>query len=643
MTDPLTATLLTQAKPIVANIITGVISNAIYDFTKKGIRRRANATRTEKAIRSYLESLYSNVSKINTIAFKNIPKQIDDIYIPLIVSSPINSEESYEVDLHFDITTISNKLLLVDSAGMGKSTITKWMIRNVIRIGQKIPLFIELRNYSPSGDIMELFANTIGVSVDVIKNILSTLPVVIFLDGLDEAPIPSLNSLLDDIKKISKNYPSTIIFISSREQPEVMAFSDFKQLKIEDLTREQASELIKKYDNDGGVSRALNVMLKKQQSDLWEFLDNPLYVSLLYCAYKHRPKSSIPNKKHEFYSLVYDSLYEAHDLTKKAAWSHDKHSKLDSTEFNKVLRYLGYICLTNDSKLEFTKDELLATLDKIENQIPELAFSPALFVKDGNQIRWSHKSLQEYFTSMFICFDTGAAQENILLELYNDRESWRFYAILLMCSDIKYEVFRNVLGLKILQDYVNYQIDTSSLNSRISDSDITVRKSSTFGRNFHLIFLDNLNPEDIFSIDREYLDKYIEAAKITDTDLIQVTLTLGSNRPFTLLIEEKSINAGIFEILLQKEKHLASLSDLVVSDKKNKIDKSTLTQIKGLFSINDFSKGLVSNSSNFKKLNALISKKGTHILNDDRALELINEIKTRKTSCLAQNLSSIKI
>jgi hypothetical protein len=70
--------------------------------------------------------------------------------------------------------------------------------------------------------------------------------------------------------------------------------------------------------------------------------------------------------------------------------------------------------LKDGGKIEFTKDDLQITLHNIISKTPGISASPSLFiqdlietvplfVKEGAIIRWSHKSLMEYFAAMFIC------------------------------------------------------------------------------------------------------------------------------------------------------------------------------------------------------------------------------------------------
>jgi len=75
---------------------------------------------------------------------------------------------------------------------------------------------------------------------------------------------------------------------------------------------------------------------------------------------------------------------------------------------------------------------------------------------DGDQYRWSHISVQEYFAASFICFDTKAAQESLLLKLYDANASGRFNHLLDLCCDLDYKIFRRTIIYKLLSEFINY-------------------------------------------------------------------------------------------------------------------------------------------------------------------------------------------
>ncbi len=56
------------------------------------------------------------------------------------------------------------------------------------------------------------------------------------------------------------------------------------------------------------------------------------------------------------------------DLTKELGYVREKHSKLDSTDFHQILRRLGFWCLKEGGRIEFTKDDLQIIIKEIASK-----------------------------------------------------------------------------------------------------------------------------------------------------------------------------------------------------------------------------------------------------------------------------------
>ncbi|HDS7760138.1 TPA: hypothetical protein QH574_004130, partial [Enterobacter kobei] len=134
---------------------------------------------------NYLTKHVCLVNRIRTIHSNEADVFLNDIYYPLTVCD-MGSEFDLERDfppvqsgLKIDDSFISfdNKLTnLIGIAGQGKSTILRKSFMQSIMYGDKLPIFIELRNAEQNGilhAIMKIL-KSIGVdsSLDVVKEIL---------------------------------------------------------------------------------------------------------------------------------------------------------------------------------------------------------------------------------------------------------------------------------------------------------------------------------------------------------------------------------------------------------------------------------------------------------------------------------------
>lgn len=404
--DGMIAASLPWAKEVIKNKIIPIIPSRVKDYLDDVRAARFLNDSMEK----FLSRVGGQCSLVNTLAFQNTPIELKKIYEPISVYHD-NEQSNYEclINNKIDILNSYNHILITDSAGMGKSTLMKRIALYCIEETNQIPIYLELRRIQDYS-IAEQVKNQLGLGKNISNACLKEIPFIYLFDGIDEIPQGIKSSVVNSLRE----------------------FAD-------------------------------------------DFLSTPLYVSLLFCAYKFKP--IIPRKKELFYSQVFDALFESHDLTKELGYVREKHSKLDSTDFHQILRRLGFWCLKEGGRIEFTKDDLQIIIKEIASKIPGLTISASLFIKDlietvplfvkeGAIIRWSHKSLMEYFAAMFICRDTKERQRGILRTLYKNDESIRHKNLFELCADIDYSTFRSSVIKNLLEDYVH-------LYEKISQRSIT--------------------------------------------------------------------------------------------------------------------------------------------------------------------------
>ncbi len=470
--DGMIAASLPWAKEVIKNKIIPIISSRVKDYLDDVRAARFLNDSMEK----FLSRVGGQCSLVNTLAFQNTPIELKKIYEPISVYHD-NEQSNYECLINNKIDTLNsyNHILITDSAGMGKSTLMKRIALYCIEETNQIPIYLELRRIQDYS-IAEQVKNQLGLGKNISNACLKEIPFIYLFDGIDEIPQGIKSSVVNSLREFADDFSESKIIITSRHDSFLSELYGFSRFKIKPLDSYQAYDLLRRYDNTGNISSKLIKGLRLEEGrNFDDFLSTPLYVSLLFCAYKFKP--IIPRKKELFYSQVFDALFESHDLTKELGYVREKHSKLDSTDFHQILRRLGFWCLKEGGRIEFTKDDLQIIIKEIASKIPGLTISASLFIKDlietvplfvkeGAIIRWSHKSLMEYFAAMFICRDTKERQRGILRTLYKNDESIRHKNLFELCADIDYSTFRSSVIKNLLEDYVH-------LYEKISQRSIT--------------------------------------------------------------------------------------------------------------------------------------------------------------------------
>lgn len=462
-------TVATAVAPLTGAIIETWLKPKLAAFFK---REKAEREAFEYAFSSklgeYLERSVERYSYITSIVFQNQRKRLDDLYVPLTVTSKAMSVvvDGYKQDL----IPAYGRVLLKDTAGMGKSTLLRFLFMSVVRQNSGVPVFVELRHLSKEKNIIDLIhkeLNPIDEEFDreLILKLIRQGDFIFFLDGYDEIPFSDRTEVTRELRSFISKALNNRFILSSREDTALAAFSDFQSFSIKPLTVEQAFELMNKYDQGRGYAAQIEEKLKGDTlENIGEFLSNPLLVSLLYKSYEYKP--TIPLRKHIFYRQVYDALFESHDLTKGDSFTREKASKLDVDSFHGVLRVLGFISMTR-GKVEYNKDEILGLIGEAKKHSPGLSFGAndflrdlcvnvPLFIEEGNYFRWSHKSIQDYFAAQYICIDTKGRQEEFLRTICKSPEINRYKNVLDICYDIDYRTFRNSVIYDLVCDFIRY-------------------------------------------------------------------------------------------------------------------------------------------------------------------------------------------
>ena len=492
------------SKPAIESLIKDLIAPKIKEVTKICAREYEKLMiPREKHLEEYLLRAYEKYSTINTLVFRNSQRLLKDIYIPqtLVLENQFSRKnEIVEID-KFPIELIKKykKILITDTAGMGKSTIMRRMFIDVVDNCMKeigIPIYIELNRLKKSNSILdeikkELSSLSEEFSNDLLLRLIQTGGFVFFLDGYDEISIVDRNEVTSDIQTfISKAGIDNYYILTSRPDSSLSSFGDFQSFNIQSLKKEEAFELLKKYDltDNAELSSKLIKLLESGQYDVVdEYLINPLLVSLLFTAYDYN--RSIPFEKHRFYGVVFEAYFEKHDFSKPMK-SRDKFSGLNYDGFDRVLRYLGYDCLMKTG-VKFSEDTILNSIREAKEFCGNLEFSESLFLKDlissvplfckdGTDYKWVHKSLLEYFAARFIFCDAKQNQDKILTGIYKSENVEKYINLLDLYYSIDFNGFNKNIRYPFCKEYVSYYDSINFESITIPAELIDERKSKLF-------------------------------------------------------------------------------------------------------------------------------------------------------------------
>ena len=522
----------------------------------------------------YLERMYNKYSIINTLALRNTRVKLKEIYVAqtLVKEEPYKDDENAtKIDkLPVELIKEYKKILIKDTAGMGKSTITRRMFIDLIDNGLEdvgIPIYVELNRLNRERTIIqEILEELDSLSKKFDGSLLLKLikggGFMFFFDGYDEISIADRIEVRKDIQTfISKAGTDNYYILTSRPEEELSSFGDFQSFRIKALTKKEAFELLGKYDKtpQKEMSDKLIKLLKSgEYSSIDEYLENPFLVSLLFAAYDY--KQTIPLKKHLFYRQVYEAFFEKHDLS-KGIGAHQKRSGLDVDDFSRVLRYVGYVCLKKIG-VKFDKETILNVIEDAKTYCANLNFNKSDFFKDlqtsvpffcqdgDKDFKWVHKSLMEYFAARFIADDAKLKQDAILTDIFNSEHIEKYMNLLDLYYDIDNLGFIKNIELPLLEEYKSYH---NSINYESSDI-----KKELIEERIGFLYLHGQRTflKDIrgIKIDEDFIEEIFQNIKKKyDVDVN----TIAFSHSGFIIVECSDIpHLGILSILLRRNKEL---------------------------------------------------------------------------------------
>ena len=442
----------------------------------------------EIVFENYISRTWDKCSVINTLIFPNQQILIDRLYHPLSI---IDDNEEIKID-SFPIKLFDKykRILICDNAGMGKSTMSKFICIQAIKNNIGIPIFIELKNLNSENTILKEFSNQL-TSIDKVYDeefvlrLLTLNKFVIILDGFDEIVNKDLEFVTKDIKNFVLKSSNNLFLLTSRPDSSITSFGDFKNTYIAKLSQSESFDLLRKYDEISckNISAKLISEIESKREQTRDFLTNPFLVSLLYKSYSF--KKNVPSKKSTFYNEVYTALFQEHDLSKDS-YHRDKISKLDIQDFRIVLREFA-IMTSKIGEVEYSKQKAIKYLNDCQLNIPSIELNSnkfiedllktvPLFIKDGENIKWAHKSLQDYFAAEYIIFHPKKINiVNFLIK----QDILKYKNILDLIIEQDPNLIRQYVLPDILNSFINHCEAPSDLQ-QIGSDDLMIRRCISF-------------------------------------------------------------------------------------------------------------------------------------------------------------------
>lgn len=361
----------------------------------------------------YLHNQTDKYYLTNTFLHRFEKVKFFDVYFPIKINY---KQLTTQVDNPKEILEEYKYITIIGTAGGGKSTLVKYIFLNSLKSLTKIPVLIELRHLNEyNRDLEKLISEKIlklsaKPSEAILKRALHNGSFLFLLDGYDEIFSDKKQDMNRQVETFVDTYFNNYFIITTRPGSGIERFPRFHDFHVCPLNQEDITSFINLLvKNTERRNRILNTIQSTKNSDYNEYLKNPLLLSMFILAFESHPE--IPKKKSAFYRNVFDTLYSKHDGITKNSFPRERKTKLQRDDFENILNIFSYITL-KDGTYSYTEEYLsdkLSSLQKnseylfsVDDIIYDLETSISIFIKDGFEYKFPHRSMQEYFAAHFI-------------------------------------------------------------------------------------------------------------------------------------------------------------------------------------------------------------------------------------------------
>lgn len=429
---------------------------------EKEIKGKLDPNALSAVFENYLTKLAYRVAEITSISFPLQKLNISEAYEPLFLellhqqhTSPFSAEDI--------INTDKNAILIIDNAGMGKSTFSKYFVTKALFKSDRFPILFELRKCN--SDLP--FIDNLAMELDTPGNIfprklfyelIKLGKFIIILDGFDEVPIDFQEDLSNQIYDLSAKGGENKLLLTSRPQESIPSLIDNLSFKFNQFTSNQSKSLLNRYDSISllDVGSRLIDQIDKVPA---KFLETPLLVSLLYRTFG--TNNSIADRMCTFYDEIYHALYKGHDLINKNGYCREKKSGLDFEEFRRLLRALCYYMSITRKSYFKSWSEAITYIDKASelasirpsssgNFLDDLLIAVPLMQKDGCEYKFLHKTILEFFSAEYIIYKKNSFE--LAKKIFESKIIKSFDKVFDFIFDISPTLFNSVVTAKFASE-----------------------------------------------------------------------------------------------------------------------------------------------------------------------------------------------
>lgn len=352
------------------------------------------------------------IRKVKTVW--QIDREIDLVkfYYPSKIKS---STEPATVVSRLKDFTFDGNLVVRGTVGQGKSTFLRYLAARELDLGERIPVFIELRRLTATQTVADAVLEEMknlgleGATPEIVDYLGKSSRLVLLLDGFDEVSDEQASTIVQELENISMRTPELRMIVSSRPENAIERSPHFRVFDLAPLGPGEYAKLVARITANQALAEEIVSGVSKASESIGRLLTTPLMVSLLVVHF--RVGQGVPENRVAFYEPLFMLLLQRHDSA-KAGYRRKRRSKLSDSQ---LLMFFNCLCFLTrrdgvsalrESALNGAAAKALKALEldgPPDNVVDDIRRITCLLLKDGlDEYRFLHKSVQEFHAACFV-------------------------------------------------------------------------------------------------------------------------------------------------------------------------------------------------------------------------------------------------
>ena len=416
--------------PILSKLI-----DDLYDFVSDKITLKITKNKIHKKIPQLIDRI-NNIRFVKTLWQVDRAVDIDSFYCDSHVLIPTKrggDSKRTKVLSVSDFGTHRN-IVIRGIAGQGKSIFLRYLCIKEFEAGQRIPIFVELRRIQANETLLDhisRFFNILDLPID--RDLFTILSksgkFLFFLDGFDEISENMKPIILNEVEYLASTSSDCQFIITSRPNSPIEMSSMFDVVVLDDLKGDEYKNVLTKLTDSTEYANTLIDKVQAHKSAVQYLLCTPLLVTLLIISYKSFQK--IPEQLADFYESIFYVLLQRHDGT-KPGFFRQRRCSINDNQYREIFDALCYQA-KKTGQTSFTYQTIYEVVNRAmslldikedpDKYLKDVVTVTCLILLEGNEYRFIHRSVQEYYSSCFI----KSRPENKLTSFYTaciDYSTW---------------------------------------------------------------------------------------------------------------------------------------------------------------------------------------------------------------------------